>query len=109
MFRQEADETRQDVVRFAVIEGSREWTEPLERAETGHKLVQVEQVHAEARRRLRGLKLDEWRVREFVTGTPMPDNIRHQSMQIEFAAQAIARLSPIPEDFADDVYWPRVW
>ena len=96
-------------MRFAVIEGSREWTEPAERADSDHKLVQVEQVHAEARRRFRALKLDEWRVREFVTGTPMPANIRHQSLQIEFAAQAISRLSPIPADFADDIYWPRVF
>lgn len=96
-------------MRFAVIEGSREWTEPVERADSDHKLVQVEEVHAEARRRLRALKLDEWRVREFVTGTPMPDTVRHRSLQIEFAAQAIARLSPIPADFADDIYWPRVF
>jgi hypothetical protein len=96
-------------VRFAVIEGSREWTEPVDRAGGDQGRVQVEQVHAEARRRLRALKLDEWRVREFVTGNPMPDAIRHQSLQIEFAAQAISRLSPIPDDYADDVYWPHVW
>lgn len=96
-------------MRFAVIEGSREWTEPARPAKERVQSVQVEDVHAEARRRLNAIKLEEWRVREFVTGRPMPDHVRHQSLQIEFAAQAIARLSPIPQDFADDVYWPRTW
>lgn len=39
----------------------------------------------------------------------MPQDICEMAKQIEFAAQAIARLSPIPADFDDDVYWPRVW
>ncbi len=29
-------------------------------------------------------------------------------MQVEFAATAISRLSPIPDDFDNDVYWPRL-
>lgn len=28
-------------------------------------------------------------------------------MQVEYAAKAISRLSPIPDDFDSDVYWPR--
>jgi sulfur relay (sulfurtransferase) DsrC/TusE family protein len=86
-------------VRFAVISGSREWTEATPERISAQRPVDVEDVHFEARRR----------VREFVTGTPMPDSIRHIAAQIEFAAQAIGRLSPIPLDYADDVYWPRVW
>jgi hypothetical protein len=27
-------------------------------------------------------------------------------MQIEFAAEALARLDPIPADFRSDSYWP---
>lgn len=96
-------------MRFAVIEGSREWTEALPERVYAPKAAGVEDVQAEARRRLRCLKIEEWRVREFVTGTPMPDNVRHLALQIEFAAAAIGRLSPIPADYADDVYWPRVW
>jgi len=92
------------IVRFAVISGSREWTETVPQ-----RAVEMEDVQYEARRRLKALKIEEWRVREFVTGTPVPDNIRHVAMQIEYAAQAIGRLSPIPADYADDVYWPRVW
>lgn len=95
-------------MRFAVIENSREWTEPVWRGtRPAQTLVLVEDVEAEARRRLRTCKLNEWRTREFVTGRPMPDEIRHYALQVEFAAKAISRLSPIPEDFDSDVYWPR--
>lgn len=95
-------------VRFAVIEGSREWTEPSRRgSESAQLLVTVEDVEAEASRRLRSVKLNEWRTREFITGHPMPHHIRHYALQVGFAAQAISRLSPIPQDFDSDVYWPR--
>lgn len=97
-------------MRFAVIEGSREWTEPSRhRGPATPMAVSVEDVEAEARRRLKAIKLDEWRTREFITGRPVPEDVRHLAAQIEFAAQAIARLSPIPTDFDDDVYWPRTW
>lgn len=95
-------------MRFVVIEGSREWTEPTWRqASSVQASVLVEDVEAEARRRLRSCKLNEWRTREFITGQPMPDDVRHFALQVEFAAQAISRLSPIPDDFDSDVYWPR--
>ena len=95
-------------MRFAVIEGSREWTEPAWRAtSTVQASVLVEDVEAEARRRLRSCRLQEWRTREFVTGQPVPDDIRHYALQVEFAAKAISCLLPIPDDFDSDVYWPR--
>lgn len=97
-------------MRFAVIEGSREWTEPNRRGGPAAPMaVSVEDVEAEARRRLKCIKLDEWRTREFITGRPMPEDVQQQAMQIDFAARAIARLSPIPDDFDNDVYWPRTW
>jgi hypothetical protein len=96
-------------VRFAVIDGSSEWTEPVQPvARPATVSILVEDVEAEARRRLRSCRLDEWRTREFITGRPMPDDIRHFALQVEFAAQAISRLSPIPDDFDSDVYWPRM-
>lgn len=96
-------------VRFAVIEGGREWTEP-KRLAVAHAAgpVLVEDVEAEARRRLRACRIDEWRTREFITGAPMPDHVRHFALQVEFAAQAISRLSTIPEDFDSDIYWPTL-
>lgn len=96
-------------MRFAVISGSREWTEAAPERAVPQHVVEVEDVQYEARRRLKLLKLDEWRVREFVTGTPMPDHVKHLALQIDFAAEALARLSPIPADYADDVYWPLTW
>lgn len=97
-------------MRFAEIEGSREWTEPSRhRPQTAPVAVLVEDVEAEARRRLRAIKINEWRTREFITGQPMPEDVRHYALQVEFAATAISRLSPIPQDFDSDVYWPRLW
>jgi hypothetical protein len=93
-------------VRFAVVTGSREWTEASSERVAPRRPIEVEDVQREARRRLKSLKLEEWRAREFITGMPIPDHIRHLALQIEFAAEAIGRLSPIPADYADDVYWP---
>lgn len=94
-------------VRFAVIEGSREWTEPAWHATKAVQVsILVEDVEAEARRRLRSCRLQEWRTREFVTGQPMPSHVKHYALQVEFAAKAISCLSPIPQDFDSDVYWP---
>lgn len=97
-------------MRFAVIEGSREWTEPARHgSHVAPVAVLVEDVEAEARRRLRAIRFSDWRTREFVTGMPIPADIRHFALQVEFAAQAISRLSPIPDDFDSDIYWPRLW
>lgn len=95
-------------MRFEVIDGGREWTEPARRVATPTELILVEDVEAEARRRLRACRIDEWRTREFITGRPMPEDLRHFAMQVEFAAEAISRLRPIPSDFDSDVYWPRL-
>ncbi|KKB77501.1 hypothetical protein VW35_14780 [Devosia soli] len=92
-----------------MIQGSKDWTDAKPSSYAPVRGVDVEDVHAEARRRLKALKIDEWKMREFVTGVSIPDDIRHVALQIEFASQAISRLSPIPSDYADDIYWPRVW
>ena len=66
----------------------------------------IADVQAEGRRRVRRAGYDAWCVREFATGIPMPKSIRYLQMQITFAADALARLDNIPEDFRSDVYWP---
>jgi hypothetical protein len=63
-------------------------------------------VHAEARRRIHLCGYDAWRVREFATDAAMPKAIRYLQMQITFAAEALVRLEPIPDDFRADAYWP---
>jgi len=69
-------------------------------------VARVEDVLAEAARRRRAIGFDDWRVREFVTGIAMPNRIKYLELQITYAAEALSRISPIPTDFADDVYWP---
>ena len=71
--------------------------------------VRPEDVEAEAARRMRLGKVNEWRVREFVTGHAMPPDIKYLELQINFAMRAICKLYPIPADFADDLYWPVYW
>lgn len=92
-------------VRLAVSEGGLDYTGRDEWAER----VRVEDVEAEASRRLRAGRVNEWRMREFISGTPMPADIRYLEVQIDFAARALCKLSPIPADFADDLYWPTYW
>lgn len=97
-------------MRFAVIEGSREWTEPSRLDPlSGLAAIRIEDVEAEAHRRLRAIRLNDWRTREFLTGQPMPEDVRHYALQVEYAAKAISRLSTIPQDFDSDIYWPRLW
>lgn len=63
-------------------------------------------VDAEARRRIRSSGYEAWQVRQLATGVCMPQAIRYLQMQIAFAADALARLDHIPDDFRSDIYWP---
>ncbi len=95
-------------MRFAVVNENREWSEPgLGRGDG--RAVHPREIEAEARRRKAALGLDEWRLREYVTGAPIPIRVNQLCEQIDFAAQALARMSNIPADFRDDLYWPRCW
>ncbi|HTM77394.1 MAG TPA: hypothetical protein VL133_07170 [Devosia sp.] len=94
-------------MRLAVIQGGLSHAQQGRRAQ--NHAIRPEDVEAEAARRRRDGKVDEWRVREFITGHTMPPDIKYLELQIDFAAQAICRLSPIPADFADDLYWPTCW
>jgi len=96
-------------MRFAVISDTREWSEPAAVAPAPARIVDGEDVLNEARRRKGLLNLDEWQLREFVTDRPVPDNIMQMCRQIDLAAAALTRLSPIPADFRNDLYWPRTW
>jgi hypothetical protein len=95
-------------MRFAVIE-NREWSGHSSLSRPLNNGIDSVAVEAEARRRKGMAGLDEWQLREYVTGLPIPSDLRNLCLQIDYAAQAISRLSPIPADFTDDIYWPRVW
>ena len=95
-------------MRFAMVSESREWSEPgIVAPEAG--AVHPAEVEAEARRRKAALGLDEWRLREYVSGEPVPLRIRQLCEQIDLASTALSRMSSIPSDFRDDLYWPRCW
>ncbi len=92
------------MVKFTVIEGGK-----------GNLIAQVpavatgptpSDVRQEAERRIHACGYDDWRIRELATGAAMPIEIRYLRMQIEYAAQAIARFVKIPADFTSDGYWP---
>jgi hypothetical protein len=96
-------------MRFALVSDTREWSEPRSDTSRTARTVDPEEVLQEARRRKALLNLDEWRLRQYVTDRPVPDHIVQMCRQIDLAAAALARLSPIPTDFGDDLYWPRTW
>lgn len=96
-------------MRFAVVNETREWSEPSLVKAGPSEPVDDDAVFQEARRRKALLHLDEWQLRQYVTDRPMPEHIVQMCRQIDLAAAALARLSPIPDDFADDLYWPRTW
>lgn len=92
------------MVKLTVIEGGAGKLTPVV---TGRAdMPTPEDVRKEAERRIHASGYDDWRIRELATGAPMPIEIRYLRMQIEYAAQAIARFIKIPTDYASDGYWP---
>ncbi|MDK1386786.1 hypothetical protein QN224_15355 [Sinorhizobium sp. 8-89] len=63
-------------------------------------------IRAEAERRIKATGYEQWRVRSLATGAPIPRPIQYLKMQIEFVAEKLEALNPIPGDFTDDKYWP---
>jgi hypothetical protein len=65
-----------------------------------------EDVRMEAQRRLNASGYTRHRARALATGADMPEAIRHFALQINFVADALTALKPIPQDFQSDIYWP---
>ena len=61
-----------------------------------------------ARRRLARAGHDHYHVRHQVTGAAIPRDIAYFAMQVEFVANTLLTIVPIPEDFRKDHYWPRL-
>lgn len=93
-------------MKFYVIEGGLGAAAGKNNEDGDAFLPSMHDVKTEAARRIKDSGYEEWRVREFVTGAPIPSALKYLRMQIEFAAEAISRLSPIPHDFRADAYWP---
>jgi hypothetical protein len=63
-------------------------------------------VQAEAARRIRASGYERCRVRHLATGEPIPKALQYLKIQIAWVADTLAGLDPIPDDYADDKYWP---
>ncbi|MBX5146433.1 hypothetical protein [Rhizobium lentis] len=91
---------------FKVIEGGRGQAARADmRLEVGRGPSR-DDVRREAARRLDASGYHLSRVREFATGAPMPASLRYLSLQINFVAETLSKLDPIPLDFCSDAYWP---
>jgi len=91
---------------FKVIEGGRGRAAEMDERPAEGRAPSREDVCREAARRLGESGYHLSRIREFATGSPMPAALKYLSLQIDFAAEALSRLNPIPEDFRSDGYWP---
>ncbi|MGV3550347.1 hypothetical protein [Rhizobium sp.] len=65
-----------------------------------------EDVRLEAQRRLNASGYTRHRARALATGVDMPAAIRHYALQVNFVADKLIALKPIPQDFQSDTYWP---
>ncbi|MBB4574987.1 hypothetical protein PYR71_28695 [Rhizobium sp. MC63] len=91
---------------FKVIEGGRAQAVELDDGLGAGRGPNRDDVRREAARRLNESGYHLSRVREFATGVPMLASLKYLSLQIDFAAETLSRLDPIPEDFRSDGYWP---
>lgn len=65
-------------------------------------------VRQEAQRRINASGYTRCRAKALATGTAIPDAIRHFVLQVNYVAEALSVLKPIPEDFQSDAYWPAL-
>lgn len=93
-------------MKFYIVEGGLDRASSKSGPDEDASRPSMHDVKTEAARRIKDSGYEEWRVREFVTGAPIPSGLKYLRMQIEFAAVALSRLSPIPDDFRADAYWP---
>ncbi|AGS23580.1 hypothetical protein [Rhizobium etli] len=93
-------------MKFKVIEGGRGQVARVEVCPEAGCGPSRDDVRREAARRLDASGYHTSRIREFATGAPMPGALRYLSLQLDFVAEALSRLDPIPLDFRSDAYWP---
>ncbi|ASR08937.1 hypothetical protein [Rhizobium leguminosarum] len=91
---------------FKVIEGGRGRAVQLDDWSEEGRGPSKDDVRREAARRISESGYHLSRIREFATGVPMLASLKYLSLQIDFAAETLSRLDPIPEDFRSDGYWP---
>jgi hypothetical protein len=87
-------------MRFRIIEGG------LSERHTAGRPLSKTDVAAEAARRIKAVGYDRCHVRHLATGEPIPKALQYLKIQIAWVADTLAGLDPIPDDYADDKYWP---
>jgi hypothetical protein len=90
---------------FTVIQGGKSLTPDVAKSPAGPAPVDVRK---EADRRRNAYGINSLRNRQMATGAAMPRDLHYLGLQIDFAAESLCRLMPIPEDFRADGYWPKV-
>ncbi|KRB57059.1 hypothetical protein ASE04_28575 [Rhizobium sp. Root708] len=88
---------------FRVIEGGRASSTPIEKPTDIATLVMQE-----GNRRLTKAGVEHYVARQLVTGIKIPDRIMAFKLQMDFAIEVLASLSPLPSDYASDGYWPSM-
>lgn len=91
-------------MRFTVIEGGRSTDTPDKQF---RQSLSARDVEIEARRRLKEAGFERSHVRYQVTGEPVPRALQYLRLQINWVAETLASIDPIPADFTDDKYWPK--
>lgn len=67
--------------------------------------ITVDEVKAEARRRIEATGLPWMAEREISGGDPVPDSVKRRCAEIRAASNTLEALGSIPLDFTDDKYW----
>ncbi|WP_037072556.1 hypothetical protein [Rhizobium sp. CF142] len=93
-------------MKFRVIEGGLSSAGERDRQASGRG-PEREDIRREAVRRLSTSGYHRSRIME-AAGVSMPPAFQYFAMQIDFAADAICQLDPIPADFRSDLYWPKL-
>jgi hypothetical protein len=87
-----------------LIKGGR-YGEPVQ---LDHDVTDRDRVKQEAARRLRDAGYAQSHIRFLATGSAIPIPLRNFKMQVDFVADTLSRLDPVPRDFASDIYWPKL-
>lgn len=90
---------------FTVIQGGKSLAQQDMKAFSGPVPADVRK---EADRRRDAYDINSLRNRQMATGVMMPRDLHYLGLQIDFAAESLCKLLPIPENFRADVYWPQV-
>lgn len=84
------------------------WTvEPAHQADD-HRSPTIDDIKAEAARRIYASGLSWMVEREVSGGLPIPQAVKDYAAAVRAASGAMEAMSPIPDDYTDNRYWPEM-